>query len=599
MSLSLSSWIYKVKAFLALSVSLYLFMPMLYGTGQDVGNGGDPVQQKIENARLDALRHLALYRPDRIYLDDWQIYQDVVAFLKRTWEGQTIDEAMYEDLRTSRYIFVEDTAANPVQTTCARTNLSDIEGGKTTVRYSLTRCREIDSSDPSIFEALVLHESAHHLGLTDPSDEALAIRVGAFLVANAKAASDVTRSRRKQLSRRNAPDGRWQHEVVYVQASLDRSFDNSIVVFGGCHTSHITKVDSCKKYLNSGSIYHFETGIWSPIQGPDNSLGRAHFGMSQISHQEKDHILIWGGCRDDEGSCRDKLNSGYIFDLSSDQWSAVPTESAPSSRSDFTFIPYKDSVFIWGGAETFRNRDRPLGDGKILKFSSSEEPVWQNVSREGAPQARYGQKSIRVDNKVYLWGGCGKQGIFRCREALDDGGVFDFSTGRWMNWPKPDFKLTGRIHHTMTQLGRFIVIWGGSDVMGNTLADGAMFDVKTNKWFPLSELSFPEENSNLGRTRMRSIASGNTVFFLGGENKLRYSSKILRLRMRDPLNSTDHVWSFDDALNPEDFATIGHKVLETKDGIITMGGLDRQGRFLQRMSLRQPPNLRNSMSSQR
>lgn len=535
-------------------------------SGQHVGNGGDPIEQLFENARIDALAILAQLDLDALSIQNPDEYADVIAFLKRDFQAKgSIASLLYSDVARSTYRYIEDRQdPAPGQNTCARTNLPRPEYTETDIRFSLQVCDSLlkNSGGNGVGSAirtareLLLHEASHHFGLTEQSEEALAVRVGVFLVANADAARISFAPQLRNFARNQEPEGRMFAFGQVTSGALGAEGPNQpngvigsrqgLFIWGGCQSKDLPVASACNQFFDNGSFYDQTQKEWIsiPAAGLD---GRARGGTGYFANA--DGFLIWGGCSDTAAACRTNYADGAFFSLKEWTWRPVSAPSYMAPRSDFVSVTIGDKMFIWGGKEP----SQVFGNGALLSAKPSGELDWQEIAKSDEIAPRFDAGYDQLDDRVFVWGGCAEAGVFRCRRPLGDGAVFDTKTARWTRLPAPDFRFAPRSKHSVTAIGKFIVVFGGEGENG-ALSDGAVFDTASSKWIALDPLS----TLKLGLYGHKAVLVGNEIVFAGGESEpTKPSSASLRLRFLDPSSEPRAVWdSFENGSDTEGLSSL-------------------------------------------
>jgi hypothetical protein len=585
-------------------------------SGQHVGNGGDPIEQLFENARIDALAILAQFDIDNLSIQNPEEYADVIAFLKRDFENKgPIASLLYSDVAGSSYKYIEDRRDPiPGQNTCARTNLPGPEYKATDIRFSLQACDALLKNASStgrttairIARELLLHEASHHFGLREQSEEALAVRVGVFLVANADAASVSFAPQLRSFARAQEPEGRMFAFGQVTSGALGADEPNQpnglrgsrqgLFIWGGCQTKDLPVASACNQFFDSGSFYDQTQKEWIPVPTAGLS-GRARGGTGYFANA--DGFLIWGGCSDTAAACRNNYADGAFFSLKEWTWRPVSAPSYMAPRSDFASVTIGDKMLIWGGKEP----SQVFGNGSLLSAKPSGELDWQEIPQSEEIAPRFDAGYDQLGDRVFVWGGCAEAGVFRCRRPHGDGAVFDTETARWTRLPAPDFQFSPRSKHSVTAIGKFVVVFGGEGENG-ALSDGAIFDTVSSKWIPID----PPSSLKLGLYGHKALLVGNEIVFLGGESQpMKPSSASLRLRFLDPLSAPQAVWdSLENSSDTEGFSSLSRIGMvtasrpwraETDTGAslqgLIWGGIDSSGSPLsQLMGLEKPRSRR-------
>ncbi len=106
---------------------------------------------------------------------------------------------------------------------------------------------------------------------------------------------------------------------------------------------------------------------------------------------------------------------------------------------------------------------------------------WVTMS---APPAGFVARSraaiVSAGPSVFFWGGQDADG-----NALDNGAIYDPSTDTWTFIPTDPGAPTPRMMASAVWTGTKVIVFGGTDAMGNPLRDGAVYNPGMNQWTPL------------------------------------------------------------------------------------------------------------------
>ncbi|NOY94537.1 MAG: hypothetical protein GXP55_25450 [Deltaproteobacteria bacterium] len=186
-------------------------------------------------------------------------------------------------------------------------------------------------------------------------------------------------------------------------------------------------------------------------------------------------MIIWGGW---QGRA---LNDGRRFDPVANAWSYMTNGGAPSARTQHGALWTGTEMIIWGGA----GDDGALGDGAAYNPATN---TWRPVSATGAPSPRSRFAMVWTGSEMIVWGGDGGSGA----RALGDGAIYDPSSDRWRPMSTagaPAARSTSE--HVWT--GSELIIWAGrGPTAGLGSADGAVYNVATDSWRPISTEGAPE-----------------------------------------------------------------------------------------------------------
>jgi hypothetical protein len=148
---------------------------------------------------------------------------------------------------------------------------------------------------------------------------------------------------------------------------------------------------------SDGAIYDPVVDAWTPMAVPEGIKGRAGSSMAWLPGVGA--VVIWGGF-DNSGL----LNSGWMVNPVSNQWSAMSLTNAPSAREDAALSTVSDSkVFVFGGLVATDSAVSESGDGAIYDASTD---TWSPLDLECAPSPRVSASATPIgDNAVLVWGG--------------------------------------------------------------------------------------------------------------------------------------------------------------------------------------------------
>jgi len=164
------------------------------------------------------------------------------------------------------------------------------------------------------------------------------------------------------------------------------------------------------------------------------------------------------------------------------------------------------TIFLFGGRVGVDEKETALND--LWSFDIQTE-CWSLVSSSNPPpEARSFHKMICVDNKLYLFGGCGaKSG------RLADLHVFDISSKKWEDLGSSLLRGRGGANFEHFPNNHKLAVIAG--FAGEETCDGQLFDLAKNKW---QEEKLVNLESQL---RPRSVCVSNVfrdvVFIFGGE----------------------------------------------------------------------------------
>ena len=209
---------------------------------------------------------------------------------------------------------------------------------------------------------------------------------------------------------------------------------NEMIVWGGS-----SYIDGTNHYLSDGVRYNPTTDTWSAVGTNGAPSGRS--GHSAVWTGSE--MLVWGGSSNGVW-----MNEGGRYNPTSDTWTAITTNNAPSKRSSQTAVWTGTEMIVWGGGPGPQNtggRYNPASD------------IWTPVTTSGAPAARQSHSAVWTGTEMIIWGGAADGG-----NRVNTGGRYDPIATSW-----PDLTVSGapsaRYFHTAVWTGSEMIVWGGND----------------------------------------------------------------------------------------------------------------------------------------
>lgn len=222
----------------------------------------------------------------------------------------------------------------------------------------------------------------------------------------------------------------------------------------------------------------------------------------QKALQRKGHVavwtgtemIIWGGQDDTE-----VFNTGGRYNPTTDTWTAMSTNGAPSPQAVASAVWTGNSLVVWGSSG-------PVRGGRYNPSTDS----WSPMSTNGAPNPRSGHSAIWTGTDMILWGGF-ESGY------INTGFRYSPTTDAWS--PLSASGLGVRAGHSAIWTGTEMIIWGGSEshscgffcVTWTYYNDGARYNPASNTWQPMTTAAAP-----LGRTEHGAAWTGTEMVVWGG-----------------------------------------------------------------------------------
>lgn len=239
-----------------------------------------------------------------------------------------------------------------------------------------------------------------------------------------------------------------------------------------------------------GARYLPSTGTWTSIPCESNCPESRYGHFSVWTGSE---MMIWGGTDGTVGR-----NGGALFNPSSGRWRTISTTGAPESVSDTP---------LWTGSQLLIRQSRPTEAWFEYQPASDR---WVFV-REA--------EALRPDAPVLVW--TGREAVAWGRDhgvpEETTGGRLDPALGRWRGMTKLG-ALTPRSDVTVTPVGSFALLWGGSR-SGRCfykINDGALYDPVVNRWQTMTSSRFVPEPTCSGQAVTIDLGRWHNVIFWGG-----------------------------------------------------------------------------------
>lgn len=223
-------------------------------------------------------------------------------------------------------------------------------------------------------------------------------------------------------------------------------------------------------------------------------------------------LFVWGN----QGTEAARYSAG------SSQWHSVNDEGAPVQRIQGIPLPLQGSSVAWLDAE------RALiwgGRGCTSRFATCNEGAvydvqrnaWTSMPAKNPPRSRMLHSTLWTGDKMVVWGGFSidDQNTFT---YLADGGVYDPKTEEW-KWISSTGAPAARSDHTAVWTGQKMLVWGGkvsSSTSETFFDDGGTYDLATDSWRPISRVGAPSP-----RWQHSAVWTGKEMIVWGGS---RYES---------------------------------------------------------------------------
>lgn len=307
--------------------------------------------------------------------------------------------------------------------------------------------------------------------------------------------------------------------------------------------------------INSGGMYDPTTDTWTPTSLQNAPSGRSYH--SQVWTGKT--MIVFGGT----GSCGYSscyLNSGAIFDPSQNTWKTMSTDNAPSGRYGHTAVWTGSKMIVWGGTESGSTNSNTGG------IYDPETDTWSSMSTVDAPNGRVGHTAVWTGTQMIVWGGLEQYGS----NYVNTGGVYDPKADTWRsvslsNAPSP------RNTHIAVWTGTRMLVWGGWDSENLVnLGTGGLYDPIRDRWSEISTVGAPQD-----RHLHTGVWTGKNLIIWGGRRTVvppgQYSGKSFDINTGGIYDPRTNTWEATSTINVP-AARWGHIAVWTGIEMIVFGG---------------------------
>lgn len=299
----------------------------------------------------------------------------------------------------------------------------------------------------------------------------------------------------------NAPTARYGHTAVWTGSQM--------IIWGG-------RNENGDSVMNDGGIFDPDTNSWSTMASGGSVLSKTSYHVA-VWDSKGSRMIIWGGTNNTTTGENTHLNTGGIFTLSSNTWTATPTNGAPGGR---WFEPVL--LGIWTGTELifYGGLYRPSNfyirnDG--AKFNPTTNGWASMASSSSAPGAktRHAIGWYEDGKKMVAWGGAtsvtnsGEPSPNDFNGYSNTGSVYDYLIDEWSAMATTNAP-TGRRHMCTASVGNKWILFGGFDG-SSAVASGGVYNVSNNSWG-----STTTTGAGSARYQCSAISTGGQMFVFGG-----------------------------------------------------------------------------------
>jgi hypothetical protein len=196
-------------------------------------------------------------------------------------------------------------------------------------------------------------------------------------------------------------------------------------------------------------------------------------------------MIVWGGYN--PGCC--SFNDGARFDPVAGTWHPISSVNAPSSRDSHTAIWTGAKMIVWGGEAYFLNDPANLGyqTGGIYDLASD---TWTATSMTNVPLQRWNHTAVWTGSRMIVWGGSYRNTGGGPALLTNTGGSFDLGTQTWTS-TSTGGAPTARASHAAVWTGTRMIVWGGLFTQ-----EGKLYNPGNDSWAPMSTSGQPTASKN-------------------------------------------------------------------------------------------------------
>lgn len=504
--------------------------------GPRVGNGGDQLRLAFANAKQHAA-HVTLRLNPRAIAPS--VRDDV-----RKWLLDHQSE-LAADIAATPHEWVEET-----QPSCAWTQTTP--AAKITFSYPSCKAalggagndphlRGIGIGDMDQAGALLVHESVHHLGITDEefADEIALAVYGAWKSGDLEWLKTNTT---------NAPDYRFAHTAVWAGQHM--------LVFGGAVNQARTTAS------NSLHRYDPDSDKWETL----SAAGAPSARYNALGVWTGKQLVIWGGFILKNGSPIWQNNGGVWS--AQDGWRTIQSPYGPAELMDRSTTDESPlQSMVWTGKEAIIFGGAPVAGkqpGGILDPTILDQTAWRMVAPMYGSQAkaRVEHSAVWTGSKMIVWGG--NEYVGNMRTPVNTGAVYDLAGNRWSTLDTSRGAPSARYSHTAVWTGAEMIVFGGFD-NGRRTTDGNIGDGAV--WTEAGGWKAFTTEATMMRYMHTAVWTGAELLIYGGKVRIGMQ-KLNSVAAFNPINGNWRIVSSETAPAKRSL----HSAVWTGRSMIVFGG---------------------------
>jgi hypothetical protein len=232
-----------------------------------------------------------------------------------------------------------------------------------------------------------------------------------------------------------APSARWSHTAVWTGSRM--------ILWGGYATTAV--------YFNTGGQYDPAADTWTATSVANAPSARTNHAAVWTGSK----MIVWGGCTGTDSNCTSGTypTDGGIYDPIADTWTAMSAVNAPTGRQSFRAFWLGGSLqklLVWGGQP---GGGADTNTGGLYDLATN---TWTATSVVGAPVARSAFSAAWTGARLIVWGGYGTG-------AAGSGGIYDPVTDTWapMSLSGAPPGAGEPLGPSTVWTGSQMIVWGG------------------------------------------------------------------------------------------------------------------------------------------
>mgnify|MGYP001453254427 CR=1 FL=1 len=177
-----------------------------------------------------------------------------------------------------------------------------------------------------------------------------------------------------------------------------------------------------------------------------------------------------------------EFGQGALYDPSTDTWTIMNQMGAPCDNQEGTSVWTGTQWIVWGG-EACNDPKSYLNTGAAYDPTTD---TWTALPVDGAPSPRQGHGAVWTGSEMLIWGG-----IDESSSLLSDGGAYDPISRTWRPIVEPA-GLAQVLAFVAVGFPNQMLLWGGlSDGTGVLTPQGAQYDLCSKQWWQLPTTGQP------------------------------------------------------------------------------------------------------------